>query len=68
MYREEGMQRGLEEGREIGREIGHAEGFAEGREEGIRALIATCRKFSLSEEDIVVELTNKFSIDIEKAK
>ena len=37
------------------------EGVLEGRLEGIRATIRTCKKFSISEEDIIRNIMEEFS-------
>lgn len=38
------------------------EGVLEGRLEGIRATIRTCKKFSISEEDIIRNIMEEFSL------
>lgn len=43
------------------------EGVLEGRLEGIRATIGTCKKFSISEEDIISNIVEEFSLSQEEA-
>ena len=43
------------------------EGEREGRLEGIRATIRICKKFSISEEDIIRNIMEEFSLSQEKA-
>ena len=43
------------------------EGQREGRLEGIRATIRTCKKFNISEEDIIRNIMEEFSLSQEEA-
>ena len=43
------------------------EGRLEGRLEGIRATIGICKKFSISEEDIIRNIMEEFSLSQEEA-
>ena len=43
------------------------EGEREGRLEGIRATIRTCKKFNISEEDIIRNIMEEFSLSQEEA-
>ena len=43
------------------------EGVLEGQREGIRATIRTCKKFNISEEDIIRNIMEEFSLSQEKA-
>ena len=43
------------------------EGEREGRLEGIRATIRICKKFSISEEDIIRNIMEEFSLSQEEA-
>ena len=43
------------------------EGVLEGRLEGIRATIRTCKKFNISEEDIIRNIMEEFSLLQEEA-
>lgn len=43
------------------------EGLREGRLEGIRATIRTCKKFNISEEDIIINIMKEFSLSQEDA-
>ena len=43
------------------------EGVLEGRLEGIRATIGTRKKFSISEEDIIRNIVEEFSLSQEEA-
>ena len=58
------MCNALEELRREGVLEGQREGRLEGRLEGIRATIGICKKFSISEEDIIME---EFSLSQEEA-
>ena len=49
------------------RREGVLEGQREGRLEGIRATIRTCKKFNISEEDIIRNIMEEFSLSQEKA-
>ena len=49
------------------RREGVLEGQREGRLEGIRATIRTCKKFSISEEDIIRNIVEEFSLSQEEA-
>ena len=57
--RREGVLEGQREGR--------LEGQREGRLEGIRATIRTCKKFNISEEDIIRNIIEEFSLSEEDA-
>ena len=46
---------------------GVLEGQREGRLEGIRATIRTCKKFNISEEDIIRNIMEEFSLSQEEA-
>ncbi|MBQ7925448.1 MAG: Rpn family recombination-promoting nuclease/putative transposase [Lachnospiraceae bacterium] len=54
------------------RDEGHAEGYAKGQQDGLQkgilALITTCRKFSLSEQEILSEILTNFSISEKEAQ
>ena len=43
------------------------EGLLEGRLEGIRETLRTCKKFSISEEDIIRNIMEEFSLLQEEA-
>ncbi len=47
---------------------GHEEGFEEGREEGIAACVALLKELSLSKDNIVSKMMQKFKLSQEKAK
>jgi len=49
------------------RREGVLEGQREGRLERIRATIRTCKKFNISEEDIIRNIMEEFSLSQEKA-
>ena len=49
------------------RREGVLEGQREGRLEGIRATIRTCKKFNISEEDIIRNIMEEFSLSQEEA-
>ena len=49
------------------RRKGVLEGQREGRLEGIRATIRTCKKFNISEEDIIRNIMEEFSLSQEEA-
>ena len=49
------------------RREGVLEGQREGRLEGIRATIRICKKFSISEEDIIRNIVEEFSLSQEEA-
>ena len=61
------MCNALEELRREGVLEGQREGRLEGRLEGIRATIGICKKFSISEEDIIRNIMEEFSLSQEKA-
>ena len=54
------MCNALEELRREGVLEGQREGRLEGRLEGIRATIGICKKFSISEEDIIRNIMEEF--------
>ena len=49
------------------RREGVLEGQREGQLEGIRATIRTCKKFNISEEDIIRNIMEEFSLSQEEA-
>lgn len=49
------------------RREGVLEGQREGRLEGIRATIRTCKKFNISEENIIRNIMEEFSLSQEEA-
>ena len=53
---------------EDGVALGREEGKAEGRNEGIRAMIASLRKFGVTEEKIYNEIMQNFSLSSEEVK
>lgn len=53
---------------QIHREEGREEGLAEGRTEGILALIATCKKYNVNDEQIIQELMDNFALENEDAE
>ena len=61
------MCNALEELRREGVLEGQREGRLEGRLEGIRATIGICKKFSISEEDIIRNIMEEFSLLQEEA-
>ncbi len=61
------MCNALEELRREGVLEGQREGRLEGRLEGIRATIGICKKFSISEEDIIRNIMEEFSLSQEEA-
>ena len=61
------MCNALEELRREGVLEGQREGRLEGRLEGIRATIGICKKFSISEEDIIRNIMEEFSFSQEEA-
>ena len=61
------MCNALEELRREGVLEGQREGRLEGRLEGIRATIRTCKKFNISEEDIIRNIMEEFSLSQEEA-
>lgn len=63
-----GLEEGMKEGLEKGMKEGLAKGLAEGRRDGVKALIKTCREFSVSGEDILVRLMNEFRLTEEEAR
>ena len=72
----QGLKEGLEQGLEIGREEGRAEGREEGREEGraeerkenILKTIRISRKFHASEQEILQQLVEEFSLTEQEAQ
>ena len=54
--------------REEGRAEGHEAGLIEGRAEGIHALIATCKKYNVNDEQIIQELMENFALEKEDAE
>ena len=61
------MCNALKELRREGVLEGQREGRLEGRLEGIRATIGICKKFSISEEDIIRNIMEEFSLSQEEA-
>ena len=61
------MCNALEELRREGVLEGQREGRLEGRLEGIRATIGICKKFSISEDDIIRNIMEEFSLSQEEA-
>ena len=57
------MCNALEELRREGVLEGQREGRLEGRLEGIRATIGICKKFSISEEDIIRNIMEEFGFN-----
>lgn len=54
--------------REEGRAEGHEAGLIEGRAEGIHALIATCKKYNVNDEQIIQELMDNFTLEKKDAE
>ena len=64
----EGLEQGLERGRKEGREEGRAEGRAEERKENILKTVRISRKFHASEEEILQQLMEEFSLTEKEAR
>lgn len=65
---EEGKQLGIEQGIEQGKQLGMEQGRKLEITEGIRALIETCRKFSISRNDTRNSIISQFQIPEESAE
>ena len=60
--REKGFQKGIQKGIQKGRLEGIQEGIQKGRLEGIKFLIAAYRKFGMTQEEIIRQISVEYEI------